>query len=201
MFWRTKRKIDNSSCWLQNHVNLRHWNDWDFILGHSVSWQANFPVVCCLQWNRICPEGMSQSIPSLMFSVAQFFAPLEVKFHIFGSSEHRKKSTSKLFLPSLQSVSQQTVSSIKPMKKICHINFKDNPKRWATAKSPSKNMHTLNLNVILQFQIFSQSKTLNCLQKRSWLCSTADMTIHNLPYEFGYKHPTIHLSQFHPAEG
>ena len=53
MFWRTKRKIDNSSCWLQNHVNLRHWNDWDFILGHSVSWQANFPVVCCLQWNRI----------------------------------------------------------------------------------------------------------------------------------------------------
>ena len=44
---------------------------------------------------------MSQSIPSLMFSVAQFFAPLEVKFHIFGSSEHRKKSTSKFFLPSL----------------------------------------------------------------------------------------------------
>ena len=119
----------------------------------------------------------------------------------FGSSEHGKKSTSKIFLPSLQSVSQQTVSSIKPMKKFCHINFKDNPKRWATAKSPSKNMHTLNLNVILQFQIFSQSKTLNCLPKRSWLCSNADMTIHNLPYEFGYKHPTIHLSQFHPAEG
>ena len=53
----------------------------------------------------LCPERMSQSIPSLMFSVAQFFAPLEVKFHIFGSSEHGKKSTIKFFLPSLKSVS------------------------------------------------------------------------------------------------
>ena len=106
-----KRKIDNSFCWVQNHANLGHWNDFDFILGHSVSWQANFPVVCCLQRNRICPERMSRSIPSLMFSVARFFAPLEVKFHIFGSSEHRKTVTSKIFFPSLQSVSQQVLSS------------------------------------------------------------------------------------------
>ena len=112
----------------------------------------------------------------------------------------QEKINVKIFFAIL-SLYHNRLSSIKPMKKFCHINFKDNPKRWATAKSPSKNMHTLNLNVILQFQIFSQSKTLNCLQKRSWLCSNADMTIHNLPYEFGYKHPTIHLSQFHPAEG
>ena len=171
MIWWTKGKIDNSSCWVQNHANLGHWNDFDFLLGHSVSWSANFPVVRCLQWNRICPQRISQSILSLMFSVALLFAPLGVKFHIFGSSEHGKKSTIKIFFAILTVCIRTDCKFYQANEKFCHINFKDNPKRWAAAKSPSKNMHTLNLNVILQFQIFSQSKTLNCLQKRSWLCS------------------------------
>ena len=139
MFWRTKRKIDNSSCWLQNHVNLRHWNDWDFILGHSVSWQANFPVVCCLQWNRICPERMSQSIPSLMFSVAQFFAPLEVKFHIFGSSEHRKKSTSKIFLPSILTVCITTDCKFyQANEKILSYKLQGQPQKMGCSQIPIK---------------------------------------------------------------
>ena len=159
MFWRTKRKIDNSSCWLKNHVNLRHWNDWDFILGHSVSWQANFPVVCCLQWNNMSWKDVTVYSQSHVFSCSVFCSTgSEISYFWFIRTQ--EKINVKNFLPSLQSVSQQTVSSIKPMKKLCHINFKDNPKRWATAKSPSKNMHTLKLNVILQFQIFSQSKTL-----------------------------------------
>ena len=40
---------------------------------------------------------MSQSIPSLMFSVAQFFAPLEVKFHILVHQNTGKNQRQKFF--------------------------------------------------------------------------------------------------------